>query len=181
MGAVRWEYCSTDHKCYFSCKICWYIPNFLYFRNYTFLSAVELGCFNFLLRWATTALYSYSVTEKLHSFLCCPYFVFILSTRYGKRTTQGILNDLWNALARYYLNNFADGTKQVIFLSFVYVHECFWKRFVPNVVGRVGINCQHIGSNWGKFSILIKKWLIKTSLSYWWKTKINCICIGICL
>ncbi|KAJ1279237.1 hypothetical protein BS78_04G139900 [Paspalum vaginatum] len=32
--------------------------------------------------------------------------------RYGKRTTQGILNDLWNALARYYLNNFADGTKQ---------------------------------------------------------------------
>ncbi|KAG8071018.1 hypothetical protein GUJ93_ZPchr0006g43248 [Zizania palustris] len=32
--------------------------------------------------------------------------------RYGKRTTQGILNDLWNSLARYYLNNFADGTKQ---------------------------------------------------------------------
>uniref|UniRef100_A0A0E0F516 SAC domain-containing protein n=1 Tax=Oryza meridionalis TaxID=40149 RepID=A0A0E0F516_9ORYZ len=32
--------------------------------------------------------------------------------RYGKRTTQGILNDLWNAMARYYLNNFADGTKQ---------------------------------------------------------------------
>jgi hypothetical protein len=36
------------------------------------------------------------------------------SIRYGKRTTQGILNDLWNALARYYLNNFADGTKQVV-------------------------------------------------------------------
>ncbi|XP_039789980.1 phosphoinositide phosphatase SAC7-like isoform X4 [Panicum virgatum] len=32
--------------------------------------------------------------------------------RYGKRTTQGIVNDLWNALARYYLNNFVDGTKQ---------------------------------------------------------------------
>ncbi|KAJ1281556.1 hypothetical protein BS78_04G314300 [Paspalum vaginatum] len=32
--------------------------------------------------------------------------------RYGKRTTQGILNDLRNALARYYLNNFVDGTKQ---------------------------------------------------------------------
>ncbi|XP_044970142.1 phosphoinositide phosphatase SAC7-like [Hordeum vulgare subsp. vulgare] len=32
--------------------------------------------------------------------------------RYGKRTTQGIFNDLWNALARYYFNNFADGTKQ---------------------------------------------------------------------
>uniref|UniRef100_A0A0D9YTK8 SAC domain-containing protein n=1 Tax=Oryza glumipatula TaxID=40148 RepID=A0A0D9YTK8_9ORYZ len=32
--------------------------------------------------------------------------------RYGKRSTQGILNDLWNSLARYYLNNFADGTKQ---------------------------------------------------------------------
>ncbi|KAF0932182.1 hypothetical protein E2562_008713 [Oryza meyeriana var. granulata] len=31
---------------------------------------------------------------------------------YGKRSTQGILNDLWNSLARYYLNNFADGTKQ---------------------------------------------------------------------
>ncbi|PNT63698.1 hypothetical protein BRADI_4g20110v3 [Brachypodium distachyon] len=34
--------------------------------------------------------------------------------RYGKRTTQGIFNDLWNALERYYLNNFADGTKQVL-------------------------------------------------------------------
>ncbi|KAG2553694.1 phosphoinositide phosphatase SAC7-like isoform X2 [Panicum virgatum] len=32
--------------------------------------------------------------------------------RYGKRTTQGIVNDLRNALARYYLNNFVDGTKQ---------------------------------------------------------------------
>ncbi|XP_062219309.1 phosphoinositide phosphatase SAC7-like isoform X3 [Phragmites australis] len=32
--------------------------------------------------------------------------------RYGKRTTQGILNDLRNALARYYLNNFVDGTNQ---------------------------------------------------------------------
>jgi hypothetical protein len=32
--------------------------------------------------------------------------------RYGKRTTQGILNDLRNSLSRYYLNNFADGTKQ---------------------------------------------------------------------
>ena len=36
-----------------------------------------------------------------------------LSIRYGKRTAQGILNDLRNALARYYLNNFVDGTKQV--------------------------------------------------------------------
>lgn len=33
--------------------------------------------------------------------------------RYGKRTVQGVLKDGWNALARYYLNNFADGTKQV--------------------------------------------------------------------
>ncbi|XP_066331792.1 phosphoinositide phosphatase SAC7-like [Miscanthus floridulus] len=32
--------------------------------------------------------------------------------RYGKRTTQGILNDLRNALGRYYFNNFVDGTKQ---------------------------------------------------------------------
>ncbi|EES06956.1 hypothetical protein BDA96_04G188600 [Sorghum bicolor] len=32
--------------------------------------------------------------------------------RYGKRTTEGILNDLKNALGRYYFNNFADGTKQ---------------------------------------------------------------------
>jgi len=132
MGAVRWEYCSTNHKCYLCCKICWYIINFLYlyFEIIHFLSPVQLACFNFLLRWATTALYSYSVTGKLHSFLCYPYwkitfflmlsfFVFVLSTRYGKRTTQGILNDLWNALARYYLNNFADGTKQVICLFFV--------------------------------------------------------------
>ncbi|THU67093.1 hypothetical protein C4D60_Mb05t21020 [Musa balbisiana] len=32
--------------------------------------------------------------------------------RYGNRTVQGILKDGWNALARYYLNNFVDGTKQ---------------------------------------------------------------------
>ncbi|KAK9285695.1 hypothetical protein L1049_024894 [Liquidambar formosana] len=32
--------------------------------------------------------------------------------RYGQRTIQGILKDGWNALARYYLNNFCDGTKQ---------------------------------------------------------------------
>ncbi|XP_021753551.1 phosphoinositide phosphatase SAC7-like isoform X2 [Chenopodium quinoa] len=32
--------------------------------------------------------------------------------RYGKRTFEGILNDGWNALSRYYLNNFCDGTKQ---------------------------------------------------------------------
>ncbi|KAF7135776.1 hypothetical protein RHSIM_Rhsim08G0027700 [Rhododendron simsii] len=32
--------------------------------------------------------------------------------RYGRRTVQGILNDGYNALARYYLNNFCDGTKQ---------------------------------------------------------------------
>lgn len=49
------------------------------------------------------------------------YFIFVLYIRYGKRTTQGILNDLWNALARYYLNNFADGTKQV-FTAFLYMH-----------------------------------------------------------
>ncbi|PIA46780.1 hypothetical protein AQUCO_01500374v1 [Aquilegia coerulea] len=32
--------------------------------------------------------------------------------RCGKRTVQGIVKDGWNALARYYLNNFCDGTKQ---------------------------------------------------------------------
>ncbi|KAK4790642.1 hypothetical protein SAY86_017946 [Trapa natans] len=32
--------------------------------------------------------------------------------RYGQRTAQGILNDFKNALMRYYLNNFVDGTKQ---------------------------------------------------------------------
>lgn len=32
--------------------------------------------------------------------------------RCGQRTMQGIINDGWNALARYYLNNFCDGTKQ---------------------------------------------------------------------
>lgn len=32
--------------------------------------------------------------------------------RCGNRTVQGIVKDGWNALARYYLNNFADGTKQ---------------------------------------------------------------------
>lgn len=33
--------------------------------------------------------------------------------RCGQRTVQGILKDGWNALMRYYLNNFCDGTKQV--------------------------------------------------------------------
>ncbi|KAK6924572.1 SAC domain [Dillenia turbinata] len=32
--------------------------------------------------------------------------------RCGQRTVQGIIKDGWNALARYYLNNFCDGTKQ---------------------------------------------------------------------
>lgn len=32
--------------------------------------------------------------------------------RYGRRTIQGILNDGKNAMVRYYLNNFIDGTKQ---------------------------------------------------------------------
>ncbi|XP_042484714.1 phosphoinositide phosphatase SAC6-like isoform X2 [Macadamia integrifolia] len=32
--------------------------------------------------------------------------------RFGKRTVEGIAKDGWNALARYYLNNFRDGTKQ---------------------------------------------------------------------
>uniref|UniRef100_A0A1S3Y8H5 Phosphoinositide phosphatase SAC6 n=1 Tax=Nicotiana tabacum TaxID=4097 RepID=A0A1S3Y8H5_TOBAC len=32
--------------------------------------------------------------------------------RFGHRTAQGILTDGWNALTRYYLNNFVDGTKQ---------------------------------------------------------------------
>ncbi|MED6133786.1 GTPase activating protein (GAP) for Rho1p [Stylosanthes scabra] len=35
------------------------------------------------------------------------YFV-----RFGHRTFQGILKDGWNALLRYYLNNFSDGTRQ---------------------------------------------------------------------
>lgn len=36
---------------------------------------------------------------------------------------QGILNDGWNALARYYLNNFCDGTKQASMLQYIYI---FW-------------------------------------------------------
>ncbi|KAL0847738.1 hypothetical protein Bca101_020985 [Brassica carinata] len=32
--------------------------------------------------------------------------------RYGHRTAQGVLKDGWSSLRRYYLNNFADGTKQ---------------------------------------------------------------------
>ncbi|XP_010675806.3 phosphoinositide phosphatase SAC7 isoform X5 [Beta vulgaris subsp. vulgaris] len=32
--------------------------------------------------------------------------------RFGQRTIEGIFKDGWNALARYYLNNFRDGTKQ---------------------------------------------------------------------
>jgi hypothetical protein len=33
-------------------------------------------------------------------------------TRTGKRTFGGILDDGYKSLARYYLNNFADGKKQ---------------------------------------------------------------------
>ncbi|KAH9710645.1 phosphoinositide phosphatase SAC6 [Citrus sinensis] len=43
--------------------------------------------------------------------------------RCGQRTMQGILNDGWNALARYYLNNFCDGTKQASMLQYIYI---FW-------------------------------------------------------
>ncbi|KAG7560462.1 SAC domain [Arabidopsis thaliana x Arabidopsis arenosa] len=32
--------------------------------------------------------------------------------RYGHRTAHGVLKDGWSSLRRYYLNNFADGTKQ---------------------------------------------------------------------
>ncbi|EOA25320.1 hypothetical protein CARUB_v10018637mg [Capsella rubella] len=32
--------------------------------------------------------------------------------RYGHRTAHGVLKDGWSSLVRYYLNNFADGTKQ---------------------------------------------------------------------
>ncbi|KAK4347589.1 hypothetical protein RND71_033928 [Anisodus tanguticus] len=37
---------------------------------------------------------------------------FFIKNRYGHRTAQGILADGCNALMRYYLNNFVDGTKQ---------------------------------------------------------------------
>ncbi|KAG6507244.1 hypothetical protein ZIOFF_032586 [Zingiber officinale] len=40
------------------------------------------------------------------------YLLLFDFSRYGTRTFQGIANDGWNAIARYYLNNFADGTKQ---------------------------------------------------------------------
>ncbi|KAL8472508.1 hypothetical protein ACS0TY_029644 [Phlomoides rotata] len=32
--------------------------------------------------------------------------------RFGRRTVEGILQDAWTGLLRYYLNNFSDGTKQ---------------------------------------------------------------------
>nr|GMC73244.1 phosphoinositide phosphatase SAC6-like [Ipomoea batatas] len=38
--------------------------------------------------------------------------------RYGKRTINGIVNDGCNALMRYYLNNFCDGTKQSFPMAF---------------------------------------------------------------
>lgn len=47
------------------------------------------------------------------------FIIFILNRsmwfgwRFGQRTIQGILKDGYNALLRYYLNNFVDGTKQV--------------------------------------------------------------------
>ena len=48
-----------------------------------------------------------------------------LCVRFGKRTVEGILKDGWNALARYYLNNFRDGTRQVGVLSFCIFAEYF--------------------------------------------------------
>lgn len=35
------------------------------------------------------------------------------SYRTGKRTKQGMFNDLCNAVTRYYINNFTDGFRQV--------------------------------------------------------------------
>ncbi|GKB67364.1 phosphoinositide phosphatase SAC6-like protein [Tanacetum coccineum] len=50
-------------------------------------------------------------------------FVPKASCIFGKRTPEGIFKDGWNALMRYYLNNFVDGTKQVrSSLAFV-IHE----------------------------------------------------------
>jgi hypothetical protein len=54
--------------------------------------------------------------------------------RFGKRTYQGIAKDGWNALARYYLNNFADGTKQVHYYSYNYLFSCFLATFVVFVI-----------------------------------------------
>lgn len=55
---------------------------------------------------------------QIHKIYIFAHLNFFLSIhRFGQRTIQGILNDGWNALMRYYLNNFCDGTKQVHILS----------------------------------------------------------------
>lgn len=40
----------------------------------------------------------------------------LIGFRFGHRTVEGIVKDGCNALQRYYLNNFCDGTKQVLSL-----------------------------------------------------------------
>lgn len=67
----------------------------------------------------------YAVTLRRECFVDLHYMssnvLFVsnwLNSRYGHRTAQGVLKDGWSSLVRYYLNNFADGTKQVGGFSF---------------------------------------------------------------
>jgi len=46
-------------------------------------------------------------------------------TRTGKRNFQGLVNDGFNSLTRYYLNNFADGSRQDSF-------EVFLGNYIPD-------------------------------------------------
>jgi hypothetical protein len=57
-------------------------------------------------------LISAALSSFVHSFLTQCFR--IMYSRYGKRTFQGLVQDGFNALARYYYNNFTDGIKQVI-------------------------------------------------------------------
>lgn len=55
---------------------------------------------------------------------------------------QGIVKDGWNALARYYLNNFCDGTKQVSMLHFL-INVLYTQIMTENGRGPITFQIQH--------------------------------------
>lgn len=61
----------------------------------------------------------YDVNSDTQDLMLSSFELFFFINRFGQRTIQGILKDGWNALMRYYLNNFIDGTKQVC-MSFLF-------------------------------------------------------------
>lgn len=61
-------------------------------------------------------------------------FIACFWIRYGQRTIRGILQDGYNSAARYYLNNFRDGIKQVWFVGMRSWRYNFFYSTAPDVI-----------------------------------------------